>query len=76
MHPVVRRVLAIAAATVAVWAAGFILFFLTASAVAAALRALAYLLLGLAVVTAVGWLLSRVGICCPGLHCPGCPHGR
>lgn len=37
--------------------------------------AMGSLLIGSAVLIVIAWImLSRVGVCCPGLHCPGCRH--
>lgn len=69
-----RLALAAVVATVGLFAVGFALaqYAPTRLYVTRALE----VTFGLLVAALVLGALSRVGVCCPGLHCPGCPHGR
>lgn len=58
-------------AAAALAAAGWAVIQLVHAAAAAAPTIAGFLL----VVAVIAWLLlGRAGVCCPGLHCPGCRH--
>ncbi|WP_328853380.1 hypothetical protein OG994_12715 [Micromonospora globbae] len=69
-----RRAVTVAAvavpATVAVAVAGWV----AVQLVTALIALLPVLAGGLFVLAVIALLLRRSGVCCPGLHCPGCKH--
>lgn len=59
---------------VALFAAGWAVFAVWGSEIAAGFRVAGYAVTAVAVLAVVLWLVSLTTGKCPGLHCPGCGH--